>query len=296
MYCVKCGVELADSQRVCPLCGTRVFHPDIPRTPADPPYPPDERVHPEEVNRSGVCFILTALALLPAVICVLCDWRINGGILWSGYASGGILLLYVLTVLPLWFKRPNPVIFVPVDFAAIILYLLYIDLATGGHWFLTFAFPVAGSIGVLITTVVALLRYVRRGYLYIFGGALIAAGGLAMLLEFLLNLTFGVHQTFFWSFYPLAAGVLLGVAVLFGAALNVLLYWAAPAVMGLMGAQGDVLSCAVAYLRVRSFELVFTFLFYAFQAVRQAQGDTVTPVLLSVSAVALNILLTGVFV
>ena len=26
MYCVKCGVELADSQRVCPLCGTRVFH------------------------------------------------------------------------------------------------------------------------------------------------------------------------------------------------------------------------------------------------------------------------------
>ena len=30
-----------------------------------------------------------------------------------------------------------------------------------------------------------------------------------MLLEFLLNLTFGVHQTFFWSFYPLAAGVLL---------------------------------------------------------------------------------------
>ena len=92
------------------------------------------------------------------------------------------------------------------------------------------------------------------------------------------------------------AGVLLVVAVLFGAALNVLLYWAAPAVMGLMGAQGDVLSCAVAYLRVRSFELVFTFLFYAFQAVRQAQGDTVTPVLLSVSAVALNILLTGVFV
>ena len=66
----------------------------------------------------------------------------------------------------------------------------------------------------IITTVVALLRYVRRGYLYIFGGALIAAGGLAMLLEFLLNLTFGVHQTFFWSFYPLAAGVLLGVMLI----------------------------------------------------------------------------------
>ena len=26
MYCIKCGVELADSEKVCPLCGTRVFH------------------------------------------------------------------------------------------------------------------------------------------------------------------------------------------------------------------------------------------------------------------------------
>lgn len=214
MYCVKCGVELADSQRVCPLCGTRVFHPDIPRTPADPPYPPDERVHPEEVNRSGVCFILTALALLPAVICVLCDWRINGGILWSGYASGGILLLYVLTVLPLWFKRPNPVIFVPVDFAAIGLYLLYINFATGGHWFLTFAFPVTGAIGLLVSGTVALLHYLRRGQLFVIGGALILGGGVTVLIEYLLNLTFHVGRVFFWSVYPLSAGVVLGVTLL----------------------------------------------------------------------------------
>ena len=214
MYCVKCGVELADSQRVCPLCGTRVFHPDIPRTPADPPYPPDERVHPEEVNRSGVCFILTALALLPAVICVLCDWRINGGILWSGYASGGILLLYVLTVLPLWFKRPNPVIFVPVDFAAIALFLLYVNYATGGHWYLSFALPVTGAAALLVCAMVTLLKYLPGAALYICGGALILSGGLAVLVEFLLNLTFGLHDTFLWSIYPLAVGVVLGAMLL----------------------------------------------------------------------------------
>ncbi len=92
------------------------------------------------------------------------------------------------------------------------------------------------------------------------------------------------------------AGVLLAVAVLFGAALNLLLYLAAPAVMSLMGAEGDVFACAAAYTRVRSFELIFTFIFAAFQAVRQAQGDTVTPVILSVSAVLGNIVLTAVFV
>ena len=210
MYCVKCGVELADSETVCPLCGTRVFHPDLPKQEANPPYPADTRLKPEEVNRSGFLFVLTVLALLPAVISVLCDWRISGGIVWSGYASGGIALLYVLIVLPMWFRHPNPVVFVPVDFAAIILYLLYIDLATGGHWFLSFAFPVTGAIGLLLTAVVALVRYVHAGYLYIFGGALILGGGLAVLIEFLLNVTFQIHEVLFWSLYPLAAGVILG--------------------------------------------------------------------------------------
>lgn len=92
------------------------------------------------------------------------------------------------------------------------------------------------------------------------------------------------------------AGVLLAVAVLFGVVLNALLYLVAPWVMAFTGAAGDVFACSVSYLRVRSFELVFTFIFAAFQAVRQAQGDTVTPVVLSVSAVVFNIILTGAFV
>lgn len=210
MYCVNCGVELAGSEKVCPLCRTRVFHPDLPRQDAPAPYPPDHHIRPEEVNRSGFLFIVTVLALLPAVICLLCDWRINGGVVWSGFAAGAIGLLYVLIVLPMWFKRPNPVIFVPVDFLAIGLYLLYIDLAVKGGWFLSFAFPVTGAIGLLLTAVVALVRYVRGGYLYIFGGALILAGGLAVLIEFLINVTFGIHEVLLWSIYPLAAGVILG--------------------------------------------------------------------------------------
>ena len=213
MYCVKCGVELADSEKKCPLCGTPVFHPDIERKPAEPPFPPDRR-HAENVSRVGILFVLTVLFVLPAAICLLCDWRINGGIVWSGYAAGGIALLYILVLLPMWFRHPNPVIFVPVDFGAIGLYLLYIDLATGGHWFLSFAFPVTGAIGVLVTAVVALTRYLHAGYLYIYGGGLILGGALAMLIEFLLNLTFQVHETFFWSFYPLVAGVLLGLMLI----------------------------------------------------------------------------------
>ena len=210
MFCVKCGVALADSEKACPLCGTRVFHPDLPQPQGDPPYPPDPRNHSEEVSRSGVLFILTVLALLPAILFILCDWRINGSIIWSGYASGGVALLYVIVALPLWFRRPNPVIFVPIDFVAIGLYLLYINFATGGHWFLSFALPVTGAIGLLVSAMVALLRYLPGGHLYVISGALLCAGGLAVLIEFLINFTFRLHETFFWSLYPLTAGVILG--------------------------------------------------------------------------------------
>ena len=214
MYCIKCGVELADSEKVCPLCGTRVFHPDLPCGQGETPYPPDHRPRAEEVSRVGVLFVLTVLFLLPAVVSVLCDWRLSGGIVWSGYVVGGLLLLYVTAVLPLWFKRPNPVIFVPVDFAAIALFLLYVNYATGGHWYLSFALPVTGAAALLVCAMVTLLKYLPGAALYICGGALILSGGLAVLVEFLLNLTFGLHDTFLWSIYPLAVGVVLGAMLL----------------------------------------------------------------------------------
>ena len=106
------------------------------------------------------------------------------------------------------------VIFVPIDFAAIGVFLLYVNYATGGHWFLTFALPVTGAAGLLVCAMVTLLRYLPGAALYICGGALILSGGMAVLVEFLLNLTFGLHETFLWSFYPLAAGVVLGAMLL----------------------------------------------------------------------------------
>ena len=39
MYCVKCGVKLADSEKICPLCGTKAYHPDIERGEVNAIYP-----------------------------------------------------------------------------------------------------------------------------------------------------------------------------------------------------------------------------------------------------------------
>ena len=210
MYCIKCGVELADSEKKCPLCGTVVFNPEVARPDGAPPYPREHGPVNENVNRIGVLFIVSVLFLLPIVTVLLCDWQINRKLVWSGYAAGAVLLLYVIVVLPMWFKSPHPVIFIPVDFAAAALYLLYINFATGGHWFLSFAVPVTGGACIILTAAAALLRYVRRGQLFIFGGAFILTGLYNVLIEFLLNLTFKLHEGFIWSFYPLAGCVIIG--------------------------------------------------------------------------------------
>ena len=92
------------------------------------------------------------------------------------------------------------------------------------------------------------------------------------------------------------SGLLFTLSAALGLLLGVLQYVFAPAVMQFMGAEGNVLAQAVIYLRVRAFELIFVFLFTAFQAMRQAAGDTTLPVVISIVSVFVNIILTAVFV
>lgn len=213
MYCINCGVKLADTEKSCPLCGVEVFHPDLIREETDPLYP-QERYPVPQVNSRAAQIVLTTLALMGILITMVCDVQISGRVTWSGYVTGAVLVGYVVMVLPFWFRRPNPVIFVPCAFTAAALYLLYINQVTGGDWFLSFAFPVTGGIGLITTGVAALLKYVRRGYLYIFGGANIALGLYAPLVEFLVSITFRVPFVG-WSLYPMIALVLLGGMLLF---------------------------------------------------------------------------------
>lgn len=209
MYCITCGVKLSDTEKQCPLCGTIPFHPDIVMPDALPLFPEERNPH-TKVSPWGVLWVVSGLMLLTILTVLLCDLQLSGGVTWSGYVIGGLGVCYVTFLLPMWFKKPNPAVFVPCAFLAIGLYLLYINLATGGHWFLSFAFPVVGFFGLLLTTVTTLLRYIRKGRLYIYGGGFIALGAFMPLMEFLLNHTFLNGKRLLWAYFPMGALVLFG--------------------------------------------------------------------------------------
>ena len=214
MYCIKCGVKLGDTEDKCPLCGTIPYHPDITRIEFDPLYPKKQQPL-THVSKIGALIITSCIFLLPLLISLFCDLQLNGEVGWSGYVIGALLLAYELVVLPLWFKKPNPVVFVPCGFLAIGLYLLYINLVSGGDWFLSLAFPITGAFGVIVTALVALLKYVKGGKLYIFGSLSIALGMLMPLIEYLIYLTFDIVSKVRWSPFPLSALVLVGGVLIF---------------------------------------------------------------------------------
>ena len=214
MYCMKCGVELAEGEKVCPLCGLKAYHPGIGSNDGSKLYPVSRVPSYESLNHKGLMFILTVAFIVPIVITLLSDLAVTGTFSWSGYVIGGVVLFYICSVLPFWFKNPNPVIFIPVFFAAVVLYLLYIDIATGDEWFLSFAFPAVGALGLLVTAATTVIKYVRRGYWYIAASCILALGGYTVLVEFLLYITFGIKTQFPWSFYPFAGCFIIGIAVM----------------------------------------------------------------------------------
>ena len=213
MYCIECGVKLEDTEKKCPLCNTVVYHPDYANRLGRTLYPSGKM--PERASASKVLNgVVLILFLIPLSVCFAADLLQDNMLEWAGYVAGALSLLYIAFALPMWFCKPNPVIFAPCNFAAVAVYLLYINIATGGTWFLSFALPVTGGLCLITCTVVTLLYYLRKGRLYIVGGAIMALGAFMLLLEFLMGVTFQLRFVG-WSVYPLCVLLLLGGMLVF---------------------------------------------------------------------------------
>ena len=208
MYCIKCGVQLADTEKKCPLCNTVVYHPELTQK-AERELYPSKKMPQATSGRAFVCGAIIILFMIPLIVTFFSDIQPDGEIDWFGYVAGGIVLAYLTVALPMWFKDPNPIIFVPCDFAACAVYLLYVDAVTDGKWFLSFAFPIVLGAGVITCALVTLLRCLRKGRLYVIGGSVMAFGGLILMIELLMTVAFE-YAFIGWSLYPLTAMLLVG--------------------------------------------------------------------------------------
>ncbi len=85
-------------------------------------------------------------------------------------------------------------------------------------------------------------------------------------------------------------------SIILGFIFNAFVFFFGPLILKLIGVESDVLEYATIYIRIRSFEMPAVFLVFAFQAIRRATGDTLTPVIINSIAIAINIVLTAVLI
>ncbi|MBQ8839993.1 MAG: hypothetical protein IJ004_01515 [Clostridia bacterium] len=232
MYCIKCGVELSKGQTICPICETKVYHPDIEPEEVAPKYPL-KPLKTEITSKHGflailsACFFITALFLLLADLLIL-GWEsshqinewwewwlapLNYHIEWSHYLVGAMLVIYASLVVPSWFKKFYSVLCASMVFGSSIIYILFISWITEGWWwFLPFALPTIGFLGLITIASIIICEFLPGYRLVCIGIAFLLVSGFVIALEILINLVFKGSIYVIWS--PFVAVVLFAVSVI----------------------------------------------------------------------------------
>lgn len=72
-------------------------------------------------------------------------------------------------------------------------------------------------------------------------------------------------------------------------------FFATPAIVGWLGAEGDIYTFGITYLKIVVLDMPFLFTINIFTAVYQAQGDTLKPMLLNLLGITINLILDPLF-
>ena len=124
-YCVNCGVELAPSEKRCPLCGVEVVNPAKPWTePEALPYSDNaERIR--RIDRRYLAGLISLVLLIPAIVCMFCD-ILDGRLSWSLLVTGALLNVFVIFLVPMMLHRPSALLLIALDTVSTSAYLLLI--------------------------------------------------------------------------------------------------------------------------------------------------------------------------
>ena len=211
-YCVNCGVELAEGEKVCPLCNVEVINPKSPwQEPVERAYPKHIESFMKRIDRRYFATLAGLFLIIPIIITIIYDLLSGGSISWSAYVVGALALLYIFIALPLFFKQYHTVIFLSTNCVAILLYLFFIEEMNKGNWFMGVGMPVTISASVCVIVLALLFTkkkhvgfLIRTALVFIFSGIFI------LCVELILSLNNDGGFVVNWSFYVFVPCALLG--------------------------------------------------------------------------------------
>lgn len=199
-YCVNCGVELDSSASACPLCGTKVYHPECPPdSNAVLPYPTVKGTI-EPVKAKEFTILMTIIFLTTSAVCLLLNlFTIPIGH-WSFYVTGICCALWVF-FLPLFFpQRTSIYVNTAMDGLSIALFLALVAyLHPGNHWYVHIALPVT-IFGTLLLEIIFLFAIQLKSSMIIKTLISVTAAAVyCMVIETLICLHFSNPFRLSWS-------------------------------------------------------------------------------------------------
>jgi len=170
-YCVKCGVELDNKLKSCPLCNTPVYLPEEPDGNSYKPYP--ERIQRDStryinlVPSKAFVYLMTFILIIPVIVCLMIDIRRNGTISWSFYPVTSIILVWILMAYPALMKRYSFLKVLTIDIYSIVLFLISLD-AYAGNFLSWSVYPVASLLLVWVYFLLGFLFGKRHPFFLVF--------------------------------------------------------------------------------------------------------------------------------
>ena len=210
-YCVNCGVELAPSEKKCPLCDTLVINPNSPWTePAHRPYSKHIELLMNQIDRRYGATLATLFLMIPIILSIISNILFDHQLSWSGYVAGACICLFVWVLLPLLNRKKRPYFFLILDMLVALLYLGLIAYITGHfEWYVPLAIPLT-FVGFLLSLVILLVYRSKKIYgLYKISVIIGSIGIVTLAIEYIIDLsTRGSHYV--WSLFVLIPCLMIG--------------------------------------------------------------------------------------
>ncbi len=214
-YCVNCGVELDASLENCPLCNTPVLNPREISVPRQKTPFPKEMGQVEVVKRKDLGILLTTVLVATAVTCGLLNILVFCDSKWSLLVIGVCMILWVLCVPAVIYRKMNIYAALLLDGLAVILYLYMITFLTASeHWYWGLALPIAVLVTCVLEAFTLCIRKLPRSILsttlfFFIGVAVLCVG-----IELLIDRFLGARLWLNWSAVVLTVCVIISILLI----------------------------------------------------------------------------------
>ncbi len=215
-YCVRCGVELADYEKECPLCHTKVIDPL--RESKHEPMNLDRLAEAQgsRLNKKFIIFLCFGLLLIPFIVTALISlFSPTVDMTWSFYVLGAELCFFSIVLVPFLYPGKKVYVYVLADILAVALLLLLIAVLTDGlKWFREIALPVTVLTGIVVLILSFIIRRRYMGRAVKLGWSILAVALLPSFIDILIAHYRTKSFLPVWSWYATIPLIALGATVL----------------------------------------------------------------------------------